>query len=131
MGSGVGDEAKVEEEMLQNPLIRYLYMVYWGVVTLTSVGYGDIVPSTQYEVCAMILIMLAGALYWAWVVGSVCSIVAEALVKETMFKRDLGGVRRLVSNPRIPSDLAANMYKYVHQSKAVANAKEVQPAHPA
>jgi hypothetical protein len=125
-GSGVGDDAKVDPSLIHQSHIRYLYMVYWGVVTLTSVGYGDIVPTTQSEVLATIIIILVGALYWAWVVGSVCSIVAEAVVKETMFKRDLGGVRRLVSNPRIPSDLAANVYKYVHQSKAVANAKEDQ-----
>jgi hypothetical protein len=75
---------------------------------------------------SMIIIMLSGALYWAWVVGSVCSIVAEAVVRETMFKRDLGGVRRLVANPRIPTDLAATVYKYVHQSKAVVNAAEDQ-----
>lgn len=39
---------------------RYLTSCYWAVVTMNTVGYGEISPSNVYEVFANILIMWTG-----------------------------------------------------------------------
>ena len=51
---------------------RYVAALYWSVMTICTVGYGDIVPVTLAERCFLIFAMLLGASLYAYVVGSVC-----------------------------------------------------------
>ena len=49
-----------------NPALTPLDALYWGIVTLTTVGYGDVLPTTpEGKAAAMVLMVLGISLYSA------------------------------------------------------------------
>ncbi len=42
------------------PLTRYCYSLYWAVVTMATVGYGDITPTNWVEMIVAMVIIIIG-----------------------------------------------------------------------
>lgn len=57
------------------PSEQYIASLYWSVMTLTTIGYGDLKPNTALERLFAILCMLLGSAMFAYVVGTMCSVV--------------------------------------------------------
>jgi len=55
----------------------YLAGYYLASMTLTTLGYGDVVPKTDPERGVMILVMLVGASAYAYAVGNIFSIISS------------------------------------------------------
>jgi len=55
---------------------RYLVAWYWSIMTVTTIGYGDVVPRTNAERIVAIFAMLLGAGVYAFILGNVTSLVA-------------------------------------------------------
>lgn len=53
----------------------YLLSLYWAFTTMTTVGYGDIVPVTILEIIVTAILMLAGGCIWTLVMGAVLSVI--------------------------------------------------------
>jgi len=50
---------------------------YWAIVTITSVGYGDITPQNTKEMSWATVFLLLGGVTWAYIIGSACGIVSN------------------------------------------------------
>lgn len=46
-----------------DPLIVYIYSIYFSATTITSVGYGDVSPKNYGEVIVVILIQISGRFF--------------------------------------------------------------------
>ena len=57
--------------------VRYLYAVYWAVTTLTTVGYGDLVPTNDAERTYALCAMLCSALVFGYMISNIGSLVAS------------------------------------------------------
>lgn len=67
-------------------LTEYLSALYWSAMTISTVGYGDIVPTNNGERAFVICGLFVGASFFSYVVGSVCSVLAKLSEKEEEFQ---------------------------------------------
>lgn len=63
----------------------YLAAVYWAWSTLSTVGYGDITPSSDAERAYAMFAMVVGGAFYGYIIGSVTSIVSDMDVNSRAF----------------------------------------------
>ncbi|CAK0910841.1 unnamed protein product [Prorocentrum cordatum] len=97
----------------------YLLSLYWAVMTLTSIGYGDIVPlnTSEYAICTVCMIFMAAL--WAYVIGAMCSIVATMHPQEIRFRQDVDGLNEFMEDFDMPAHMRKKMRRFFYESREV------------
>jgi hypothetical protein len=57
---------------------QYLRALYWCVTTLTTIGYGDITPSTNVQILYTMVVMVLGVAMYGYVIGNVANLLANS-----------------------------------------------------
>jgi len=57
--------------------VQYLYSVYWALTTLTTVGYGDIVPANNTERLYALCSLLIGALVFGYMLSAIGNMLSN------------------------------------------------------
>ncbi len=91
---------------------QYLASMYWSVMTLTTIGYGDIKPVTQWERLFAILMMLLGSAMFAYVVGTMCSVVQGLSETQLAFQAHMDRINEYMNECRLPGSLRTRVRKY-------------------
>jgi len=89
----------------------YTAAFYWSMMTMTTVGYGDISMRTQGERLFSILAMIIGGGFYGYVIGYVTSVVADRGYRQRTFKERMEVVMAwLRAHPELPRVLRKRIW---------------------
>ena len=60
-----------------NPIPRYFLCLFWAIQSITSIGYGNIMPVTNIEYGFANALMLLCGIFWAYVIGALVDVVQK------------------------------------------------------
>jgi hypothetical protein len=92
-----------------SPATEYIASLYWAVMTLTTVGYGDVSAVNPFEMVFSSIVMVCGAIFYALVLGSVTTAIEELSSSD---QEQLDRVKKLdkfISRYNINSEMAQKL----------------------
>jgi hypothetical protein len=105
-------------------LVADALALYFSVYTLTSVGYGDIAAQNRVEFFFASLCISLSAIYWAYTIGSFCSIVSTSDKHGMIFRQSMDELNFMLSDRNIPNDLRVRCRGYLHQAKGIKRTQD-------
>jgi hypothetical protein len=91
---------------------QYLYSIYWALMTLTTVGYGDITPQNNTERMYALFALLIGALVFGYMLSSIGDLVGSLDKQGAVVQEKLADVKEFTRWHKLSPDLAAKVRKY-------------------
>lgn len=122
IGTSVG-ETRVWTDEVENPNLAinhddfgsvgyYIRSVYWAMVAMSTVGYGDIIPQNIVETVISILVILIGGLVLPAVVGGLASLMSNLNPSMAEFQHKMVNLKTYMTQKSIPSSLRQKIIRY-------------------
>ncbi|KDO27239.1 hypothetical protein SPRG_07488 [Saprolegnia parasitica CBS 223.65] len=96
---------------------KYIVSLYWSVMTIGTVGYGDVQPKTDFERVVCIMCMLAGGGTYAYIIGAVCGLVAAMDESETEFNQQMDHLNVYMKKEKVPQAMKIKLREYFLHSR--------------
>ena len=84
---------------------QYLMSLYWALTTLTTVGYGDITPTSDIERQYATIALLVGAMVFAYLIGEIGGLIATFDRQAVLVEEKMDGVKEYLQWRGIPRDV--------------------------
>lgn len=86
---------------------RYTAALYFVIITMSTVGYGDIYGTNQLERFYAILTMLTGGVVFGALVGRVTSLIDKRNPQAKAFREKMNEFKSFLADCKIPADVAS------------------------
>lgn len=106
-------------DMPQTGIVIYITSLYWSSMTVTSVGYGDVLPVTLNERIACTCLMFASSLLYAWALGEILSSIGSTDLGQARFRQMLDDLNHMMADHRLPHVMQRRLRDFFFQTKDI------------
>jgi len=103
--------------LYNSPVNVYLISLYWAVMTITGIGYGDITPQNSSEYVAAVFLMTSMAAGWAYIIGEITASMSNLNPHEVGFKQSVDALNSLLLDWNVPHTMRKSLRTYFHEAK--------------
>lgn len=97
----------------KNYQIIYLYSLYWSIVTMMTVGYGDITPKNPFEVFFSMLALMVGCAVYGYNLNSIGMILQKIYKENNDFHENISIISGFMDRKKIDKDLNMRVREYL------------------
>lgn len=94
----------------------YYISLYWSLSTLTSVGYGDVLPQNTHEVVLVSVSMFMLGIMWAWVLANVVNIITNMDVFASESNQLMDDLNQLMEHRDLDHGLRLRLRKHLNEA---------------
>ena len=105
---------------------KYVAGLYFSIMTVTSIGYGEMLPVTTTERWICSILMLGSSIVWCYVMGQACSIAATMDPASIEFKANMDALNQFMNDRGLPRTLKTELRKYFHNSRSLMRVAQDQ-----
>ncbi|KAI6654629.1 hypothetical protein LOD99_1024 [Oopsacas minuta] len=91
---------------------NFIGSIYWGMATITSAGFGDIVAIRSEEKLVAILFMLAGTLLFGFIVGSITSNITNSDTTWFLYVQRIRAIMHFMQDTNVSHSLREKVWRY-------------------
>ncbi len=88
-----------------SPAGLYVAALYYSIMTLTSIGYGDIVPMNEAERLVCCFLMIISGATWAYVIGEAAGIAATLDPNTVAFRTSMDALNCFMSERQLDASM--------------------------
>ncbi|CAK73187.1 unnamed protein product (macronuclear) [Paramecium tetraurelia] len=104
----------LKQQQLQDSLWidKYIVSFYWSIVTMTTIGYGDITPVNLTERLFCIIMTLISTATFAYSVNSIGQIFQEMSKQSSQFKANMNSLNKYLKSQKVSPTLQIKFRRY-------------------
>jgi len=91
---------------------EYMAAIYWAMTTLTTVGYGDITPSSDAERAYSTVMMIIGGSFYGYVVGAISSVVSGMDLNAEAYNQRMDLISAWLDHHSFPMKKKRTLHRY-------------------
>merc|ERR1719446_1523917 len=95
---------------------RYVASLYWAITTMSTVGYGDIIPCNTTERIFAISAMVTACGMFAMIIGSMQNVLSKFGEERMEFDRMLVRTMRYLRSQKVPTSLSQKVKGFLEHS---------------
>ena len=98
-------------------MTKYIAACYWAVVTISTVGYGDITPTNETEVLVTILLVFLGVSMYSYIISHLTGVFAQVnnLSSEEQSREKI--LKNFIAKHRLDLSLTTKIIHFFQRSE--------------